>query len=198
MNAKYQTYGDEQLATLLLDGDRTAFEEIYKRYFGVIYAFARKMLHDDEQAEDMTQEIFMSLYEKSDVLNISSLKAYLYQSARYSIIDYCRKQKTKFNYLEGLREFYAQGEWSTDEKVIESELQRQIEKEIQALPPKMRALFEMSRKEYLSNKEIAARAGLTEGTVRVQIHHAITKLRSKLTAFVLLQMMTAILWLNRM
>ncbi|WP_276088910.1 RNA polymerase sigma factor [Pedobacter sp. JY14-1] len=197
MKTKYHKYEDDQLAVLLLDGDRLAYEEVYNRYFGIIYAFTRKMLRNDDQAEDMTQEIFLSLYEKLDSLKISSIKSYLYQSARYALIDFSRRSKTRASYMEGLKEFVERGEWSTDEAVIENELRRQIEKEIENLPPKMRAVFEMSRKQYLSTKEISEHTGLSEGTVRLQIHHAITRLRSKLTAFFFLQVMTAVLWLNR-
>ena len=197
MKGRYILYNDAQLAALLLQRDTHAFEEVYKRYFGVIYGFTRKMLRDDEQAEDIVQEIFMNLYEKMGNIVINSLHAYLYQSARYALIDYTRQRKTRIDYMAGLKGYYEQGKWETDDAVIENELGRQIEKEIGNLPPKMRAIFEMSRKQYLNNKEIAQRSGLSEGTVRLQIHNALAKLRSKLSCFLLLQLMVAILWLNR-
>lgn len=197
MKGRYKLYSDAQLAELLFQQDTGAFEEVYNRYFGVIYSFTRKMLHDDDQAEDIVQEIFMKLYEKMGSIVITSLPSYLYQSARYALIDYFRQRKTRTNYMVGLKNYYEQGEWNTDNTIIENELRQQIEKEINNLPPKMRAIFEMSRKHYLNNKEIAQRSGLSEGTVRLQIHHAISKLRSKLSCFVLMQVMVTILWLNR-
>ncbi|SHM83902.1 RNA polymerase sigma factor [Chitinophaga sp. CF418] len=197
MKGRYQLYNDAQLAELLFQQDTRAFEEVYNRYFGIIYSFTHKMLRDGEQAEDIVQEIFMNLYEKMGSIVINSLQSYLYQSARYALIDYTRQRKTRIDCMAGLKRYYEQGKWETDDTVIENELRRQIEKEINNLPPKMRAIFEMSRKQYLNNKEIAKRSGLSEGTVRLQIHNAITKLRSKLSCFLLLQFMATILWLNR-
>lgn len=179
----YQTYSDEDLAARILEGDKLAYKEVYDRYFGLIYAFTRKILQDDDQAEDTTQDIFLALYEKMGTLQVSSLRAYLYQSARYALIDYSRKQQRQVSYMAGLGDYYARGVWTTDDAIIENELRNQIEKQIDQLPPKMRTIFELSRKSYLSNKEIAAQIGISEGTVRLQIHHAISRLRSRLTIF---------------
>lgn len=83
-------------------GDRKAYAELYDRYFAVIYTFIRKMLRDDDQGEDLTQEIFMALYESSTDTAIKSLRSYLYQSARYALIDYARRQQSQHNYLTSL------------------------------------------------------------------------------------------------
>jgi RNA polymerase sigma factor (sigma-70 family) len=55
-----------------------------------------------------------------------------------------------------------------------------IEKEIEALSPKMRQVFEMSRNTTLSRKEIAAELNLSEETVKSHIHHALKTLKTKL------------------
>lgn len=179
----YKTYSDEDLAERILQGDEMAYMEVYYRYFGIIYAFSRKILQDDDQAEDITQDIFLALFEKMGNLQVTSLRAYLYQSARYALIDHSRKQQSRDNYMAGLGDYYAQGVWTTDDAVIENELHAQIEKQICQLPAKMRTIFELSRKSHLSTKEIAAQIGISEGTVRLQIHHAISRLRSRLTIF---------------
>lgn len=193
----YTSYSDSELAEFISKGDHRAFREIYDRYFGVIYSFSRKMLQDDGHAEDITQDIFTVLYERMGVLKIVSLRSYLYQSARYAIIDYGRKNQHRVEYMKGLGDYYERGEWTTDNAVIENELSNLIEEEIANLPVKMRAVFELSRKHYLSNKEIAEQTGLSEGTVRLQIHHAISRLRSRLTMFILLLFMTALVWFNK-
>jgi RNA polymerase sigma-70 factor (family 1) len=179
----YKAYSDEDLTKRLLERDELAYKEVYDRYFGIIYAFSRKILQDDDQAEDITQDIFLALFEKMGSVQITTLRAYLYQSVRYALIDHSRKQRSRLNYMEGLGDYYAKGVWTTDDAIIENELQNQIEKQIDQLPAKMRTIFELSRKSYLSNKEIAAKIGISEGTVRLQIHHAISRLRSRLTIF---------------
>lgn len=182
----------------MFQGDGSAYAEIYDRYFAVIYSFVRKMLQAEDHAEDLTQEIFMALYETIGHTTIISVRSYLYQSARYALIDHARKQKNRKDYLIGLQKFYQNGVWSTDDAVIERDLRQQIEREVDKLPPKMRTIFELSRKHYLSNKEIAQHLHLSEGTVRQQIHNAIVRLRSRLTCFILLQTMGLLWWIGRM
>ncbi|MBL1409012.1 RNA polymerase sigma factor [Sphingobacterium faecale] len=196
MKSIYRAYSDLELTGLMAADDK-AFAEVYDRYFGVIYAFVRKMLQDDDQAEDLTQEIFLSLYENRTSSGITSLRAYLYQSARYALIDHSRRQQSRYTYMAGLKDYIAKGEWSTDELVIQRDLERQIDRGIQNLPEKMRAIFELSRKHYLSNKEIAAALTLSEGTVRQQIHNAIVRLRASISCLVALLFMLSILWANK-
>ena len=155
MRGRYKLYNDAQLAELLIQRDTHAFEEIYNRYFGIIYSFTRKMLRDQDQAEDIVQEIFMNLYEKMDSIYLVSVRSYLYQSARNALIDQARKNKTRTNYQAGLKAYYEQGTCETDDTIIENELRKQIENEINNLPPKMRAIFEMSRKLISSNSYLA-------------------------------------------
>ncbi len=195
MKSIYRTYSDLELSALLPTDDQ-AFAEVYDRYFGVIYLFVRKMLQDEDLAEDMTQEIFLALYENRTSSGIRSLRAYLYQSARYALIDHGRHQKSRVNYRIGLKEYVDKGEWSTEETIIQRDLERQIEKEIQNLPEKMRAVFELSRKHYLSNKDIATTLGLSEGTVRQQIHNAILRLRTRIACFGALLAMASLLRIN--
>jgi RNA polymerase sigma-70 factor (ECF subfamily) len=85
MKSIYRTYSDLELSALLPTDDQ-AFAEVYDRYFGIIYLFLRKMVQDEDLAEDMTQEIFLALYENRTSSDIRSLRAYLYQSARYALI----------------------------------------------------------------------------------------------------------------
>ena len=195
--SKYRSYSDNELVEQMFQGDKSCFAELYERYFAVIYSFVRKMLQDEDQAEDVTQEVFLAFYVNGTQHPIKSVRSYLYQSARYAIIDLFRKQKYQHAYLAGLQECYNKGTWVTDEVLIERELQHQIELEVDRLPPKMRKIFELSRRQYLSNKEIADQLSLSEGTVRQQIHNAIVRLRSRLTCFIWLQIMVLLWWIGR-
>ncbi|QIH31464.1 RNA polymerase sigma factor [Sphingobacterium sp. DR205] len=196
--SRYRSYSDNELVEQMFQGDRNSFAELYDRYFAVIYSFVRKMLRDSDQAEDVTQEIFLAFYENGTQTPVKSVRSYLYQSARYAIVDLFRKQKHQNNYLAGLQDYYHKGAWTTDDMLIERELQHRIEQEVDGLPPKMRKIFELSRRQYLSNKEIADQLSLSEGTVRQQIHNAIVRLRSRLTCYIWLQVMVLLWWIGKM
>jgi len=198
MSSRYKLYSDAQLTELIQRQDTYAFEELYNRYWGMLYSFARRMLDNDEEAEDLVQESFLSLYEKAPGLYIEhSVSAYLYRSLRNSLINLNKHKKIKAVVLSSFKAYYEKGVFETDNIVRERELARLIEAEIENLPPKMRRIFELSRKQYLSHKDIAKTEGVSEGTVKKQLHYAINKLRSRLGCMFWMGMMQAVLWLHR-
>lgn len=76
--------------------------------------------------------------------------------------------------------FIEKGEYVTDQQLLEQELKEAIEKEIALLPPKMREVFELSRKQDLSYKEIADQLHISDKTVKKQVNNALHILREKL------------------
>ena len=182
--SSYTNYTDLELADLLAAGDDNAFSEIYKRYWPILFRHARKMLHDDDEATDVVQEVFTTLWSKASELSLDrSVSAYLYSAVRNKIIDLINREKVKKNYTNSLQEFIDRGEFITDNTILERELSRQIENEIAMLPPKMRQIFELSRKSNLSYRAIAEEVFISEGTVKKQIYNALKILRTKLGSF---------------
>lgn len=177
----YNKLSDVELTALLKDGDHTAFTEIYSRYWAVLYLHGRKMLRDDEEARDVVQELFTYLWKNAALLAVTgSLSSYLYRSVRNRIFNLIERKRIINDYQKSLIQFLEVGELVTDELVRERELSEQIEKEIQLLPPKMREVFELSRKQHLSYKEIGEQLGISDQTVRRQVSNALSILRTKL------------------
>lgn len=168
------------------DGDKYAFEEIYERFNGLLYIYACKMVPDREDARDIVQEIFVYLWSNPDIKIKSQLSAYLYTAVRYKIFDWLDKNKSRSNYLQSLENFVDQGDYVTDNYIREREFASLIEKEVALLPTKMRLIFEMSRRQHLSQKEIAEILHLSDKTVKKQMSNALKVLRLKLTSFLLL------------
>jgi RNA polymerase sigma-70 factor (ECF subfamily) len=176
-----RTLPDHELIDLLKSGEHAAFIEIYERYWTVLYLHARKILRNEAEAEDVVQEIFSSLWlKKEDIVLKSSLSSYLYSAIRYRIFNQIEHKKVISDYLKSLQQFIKEGEFVTEELYREKELAELIEKEIQALPSKMRQIFELSRKQYLSYKEIAEELEISEHTVKSQVSNALRILKLKL------------------
>jgi RNA polymerase sigma-70 factor (ECF subfamily) len=176
----YSAHTDQDLVTLLRKGDHDAFTEIYKRYWSVLYLHARHMLREEDQARDVIQEVFAAMWNKYPQFELTiSLNAYLYKAVRNTILNIIRHGKVKENYLADLGEFIDQEKVQTDELVRYNDLKRLIEREILNMPPKMREIFEMSRKEGLSHAEIGERLGISDLTVKKQVSKAVTILRKK-------------------
>jgi RNA polymerase sigma-70 factor (ECF subfamily) len=176
---------DYELLTLFQQGNRNAYEEIYHRYWSVIFRHARKMLRGDEEAKDLVQEVFSTFWTDGPRLEIrNSLSAYLYTVMRFKVFNLIDKQKVRQDYLSSLETFIEKNEYTSDYKVRESQMEALIEKEIAALPEKMRVVFKLSRKSNLSYKEIAEKLTISENTVKKQIHNALKILRSRLGAVI--------------
>ena len=185
--ALYQSLPDARLAALLKEGDQSAYTEIFQRYKRILYKHAFRMLEDQDDANDVIQDVFLALWQKRESLTIKgSLAAYLYQSVRNRIFDRITHQKVIARYIASIRDFMEAGQWITEEELRAKELAAIIETEIAALPRKMREVFELSRQEELSYKEIARKLNISDKTVKQQVHNAVKILRLKVN---LLRMM---------
>jgi len=172
---------DSELFDLLKSGDETAFVEIYERYWTVLFLHARKILRNDSESEDIVQELFSALWLKKETITLNtSLSAYLYSAVRYKVFNAIEHKRIIANYAVSLQQFLKEGELLTEETYREKELAKLIEQEIQALPPKMREVFELSRKQHLSYREIAEKLNITEHTVKSQVSNALKTLKVKL------------------
>lgn len=172
---------DHDLLALLQKDELEAFQEIYKRYWKKLYGAAYKRLKSKDLSEEVVQELFVSLWLKRQKLSLhTSLNSYLYSSVSHYIIDSYRKELVKQKYRESFKNSYVESENSTEELYNLKELSQTIETEILLLPDKCRSVFELSRKENKSNREIALHLGISEKTVENHITKALKRLRLSL------------------
>lgn len=176
----YNSLSDNELFVALKRKDRSAYAQIFDRYWTVLFLHALQMLRDEEDARDIVQELFATLWQKSESIEITNtLSSYLYRSVRNRVFDYIKRRKVMTDYLQSLKDFMEEGGTETDTLIREKQLAEAIENEIAALPPKMRAIFELSRKQHLSYSEIAQQLDISEHTVKSQVSNALRILRSK-------------------
>lgn len=177
----YQSLPDPVLFDLIRRGDEHAFRAIYDRYFDVLYAHAYQKLRNREDAQDVTQELFTVLWDKRRAIAPKgNLLPYLYTSIRNRVINIIARKKVESVHIQSLQGFINRGSCQTDYLVRERQLSAIIDEEIAALPPRMQEIFELSRRRYLSHKEIAAVLNLSEQTVKKQVNNALRILRTKL------------------
>ncbi|HXD77004.1 MAG TPA: RNA polymerase sigma-70 factor [Puia sp.] len=178
--ALYQSLPDSRLAALLKAGDEVAYTEIFERYKVILYKHAFRVLEDRDDANDVIQDVFLALWQKKDMLAVeTSLGAYLYHAVRNRIFDRISHRKVVDKYIRSIRDFMEAGQYTTDEAIRAKELAAIIEAEVAALPRKMREVFELSRNEELSYKEIARRLNISDKTVKQQVYNAVKILRLK-------------------
>nr|WP_121270279.1 RNA polymerase sigma-70 factor [Pedobacter schmidteae] len=177
----YCNFPDAELLILLKERDETAFTEIYNRYWKVIYAHVYKMLRDEDDAKDVVQEVFGNLWIRAAAIkNNANVSGLLYVSARNKVFDLIEKNKVRSDYIGEIARFVSNPLSEKIDNIDEKRLIGILEREIQKLPPKMREIFELSRKEDLSHKEIAVRLSISEQTVKKQVQNALKVIKPKL------------------
>lgn len=183
---EYKLLSDELLIKLLTVGDGGAFEEIYRRYFNKLLRTAQFKIHSKEIAEELLQDLFISLWEKRDKIIINHLEAYLNTSLKYLIINHIRRQILQDRFVEYAINKNEPVE-SVDESIAFNELSIAIEKSIEKLPEKTRQIFTMNRLEYKSVKEISEQLSIPERTVEYHITQGMRILRIHLKEFMILE-----------
>lgn len=171
-----------------------AFAEIYNRYWALLYKHAYRLIKDQDLAQDVVQEVFVNLWDKINTIDLQfSISSYLYTAVRNKVLNLIQRDKVKNNYIESFANFVACSEAITDYRLRERLLKEKIEKEVAALPSKMRQVFEMSRIQNMSHKQIAEELNLSDKTVKKQMSNAIKILRLKLGGFLILSILLKLL-----
>lgn len=169
-----QPESDEQLFILVKSGNRRAFDIIYDRYWKKLFAYLVKAVKDQDEAEDMVQEVFVSLWQRRAAIEIhTSLSAYLFSSARLSGLKYMRNRLARQVFHQESGQLTVEEQSGFEAGFEARDLNALFDKEIERLPKKMREVFILSRKEELSHKEIAEKLAISDKTVKKQINNVI-------------------------
>ncbi|HEY0177806.1 MAG TPA: RNA polymerase sigma-70 factor [Pedobacter sp.] len=178
---------DEELMSLVQADDQKAFSEIYNRYKGILVVHAYKKLGDFEDAKDVVQESFSVFWNNRSAMKISSnLSGFLYTMVSNKVLNLIKHRGVAFKYASSFRKTIEEHPNPTEIRMREKDMAEIIQKEIDALPPKMRMVFLLSRKEHLSHKEIAAALDISEFTVKNHMKSALKILRQRLGLVVFL------------
>lgn len=159
------------------------FENVFKKHFKGLHAYACTILHDEVMAEEMVQNVFCRLWEKTDQIEIrESVSGYLYRSVYHESLNYIKHLKVRDAY-----QTYAVSQMentnNTSHNMELRELEERLDVALKELPEKCRTIFQMSRFEELKYQEIADRLELPLKTVENQMGKALRLLRIKLVDF---------------
>lgn len=185
---------EKPIETLL--GINAVFEKLFKTHFKALHAYAYTMVKDESSAEEIVQNLFLKLWEKKDDLIIhTSLKAFLYRSVYNECLNYIKHQQVKLKYQQHSAYTMKDESDHASSGLQVKELEQRLQEALNRLPEGCRTIFQMSRFEELTYREIADKLMISIKTVENQMGKALRILRLELVDF--LPMLVLLLtWMN--
>lgn len=178
----------------LKSGDKTAFESVYWTYNSYIFNFISSLLYDKSLAEDLTQNVFLKIWEKHETIDLAqAFDAYLFTIARNLVYKDSESRLLFETATVVLNRQSFESDTLMEEKIEAESLREYIDSLIEQLPPARKNIFQLSRQKHLSNKEIAEKLSLSEKTVETQLYRALQFLKQRLSSDNLLAILLLLL-----
>jgi len=176
-----QAHNDKLLVKQLIVGNEKAFEKLFNTYRNMLYKYCYGMVASKPYAEEIVQEVFLTVWEKRTTLNPDlSFKSFLFTVTRNKTIIFLKRAAKSREICDEI--FYNSQKFSTpaDRLLREKEVEQIKQEALDLLPARRRLIFEMSRNESKSYEEIAKELGLSINTVKNQMSKALSTLREYL------------------
>ena len=173
----------EDILNRLKSDDRAALKDLFQEHYSLVCQSIHRFIRDHATTEDLAQEVFLRFWEKRHSIQVtSSLPAYLRRMAMNEALGYLRRNK-RYEEDEFVPENETETGPSAEEAYLHEELQESVAAAINSLPPKCRTVFQLSRYEELTYKEIADQMGISVKTVENQMGKALKILRERLQGY---------------
>ncbi len=163
------------------------FPDLYLIYYPKLVRFAKNFVMLEEDAENITQDVFADFWEKRESMDhIENINAYLFKLVRNRCLDYLKHKVFEQKYVENVQASF-EVELNLKMQSLErfdvldtyevNEMEKLVREAINSLPKKCRTIFLLSRMEGLKYREISERLGISINTVECQMGIALKKLR---------------------
>lgn len=179
---------NRELLLLIQKDDRVAFHKFYERYSKRLFSFALRFLKQEVDAEGIVQEVFIRIWQTRKKIDLnSSLESYLFTVAYNLTLNLLRKRMNERKYLDYIK-LKQVNEKAPDlfDEIQYRELTGKLQFLLNHLTPRQKEIFELSRKEGLSNIEIANRLDISENTVKKHLSISLVYLRSKVASVLII------------
>lgn len=181
-----ESYEDHQLVLMLKANNEFGIKCIYDKYWKRLYLSAFSIIREAGPCEDIVQDVLLQLWLKRAEVEIHSLKSYLFSAVRYKVLSFIRSagHRKVFIYPGELEQLA--GIEELKDRLNERDITGMLDDGIAALPERCKEVFVLSRKEFLSNRQIADRMGISIKTVEAQMTIALRQLKKGMSDFLYL------------
>ncbi|MCK9303951.1 MAG: RNA polymerase sigma factor [Bacteroidales bacterium] len=173
---------DEQIIQDIISGNKDAYRELVEKYQRMVFRTAIGFLHSREDAEDITQDIFIKVYESlKSFKGKSEFSTWLYRITINTSINFANRNKKNW-LLQSIENLFdkSNNEKNPLELLETSERDHMVREAIDSLPDAQRTAFVLSKYEELPQKKIALIIGKSEGAVEQLLNRAKMNLQKKL------------------
>lgn len=169
---------DKRYIAAIKNGDKKAFAQVYEHYWKKLLTISFQHTKDKEMAEEIVQDVFISLWQRRDNLEIEHLSSYLATAVKFSTFKMLHRTRRQ----EMIRDaVLPKDDHQLDEEVIDARfLQEYVDGIVEKLPERCKLVFQLSRKEQKSHQEIAEELHISEKAVEANITRALKTLRINL------------------
>lgn len=165
----------------LRSGSHQAYEMLFTEWYVPLCNYAYSILRDQDEAKDIVQKTFYKLWDQRAGIEIhTSIKSYLYRMVHNNCLNKIKQRKIYSEHNEHIAYETNDSVNNTENSVLQSELQVQIEMAIEKLPPRCKEVFMLSRFQQMSYAEISKELNITTNTVETQVVKALRILRMEL------------------
>ena len=172
---------EKELLHQMQHGDEQAFTEIYNRYWKPMFVVASHKVGNLAEAEEIVQDIFLDVWHRRAELTVTtSLSSYLYTCVKYKVLNVLAKRQLALRYTKYAGTALSQADHSTEDWLQFEQLKEQLAEATAQLPEKCRIVFQLSRTNGFSQKQIAGQLGISEKTVESHLTKALRILRNSL------------------
>lgn len=173
---------DRDLIDAFLKGDQNAFNLLIRKYQVGIYRVIRKMVLDHDDADDLTQEVFIKIYDSvSDFRGESKFFTYIYRIAVNLSLNFLNKNKRNLIRNVSLNgNDVSSSDMKADESIDAENKTRLLEKAIASLPAQQRAVFNLRYYENLSYEDISSIMEKSTGGMKANYFHALKNMQKYL------------------
>jgi RNA polymerase sigma-70 factor (ECF subfamily) len=168
-------------------GDYSAYDAVFKAYHTPIRLFLERMIHDGASAQDLTQEVFVNLWVKRDMIDPEkNIKGFLYTTVKYYMLRYLKHQKVVDRWEQYKINDQTELNDSPHDIAVGKEISLLIELSIARMPGQQARVMRMKYGEGMSNEAIAEALGISPETVKVHLKRGRAELHKVLTMFIAL------------
>jgi len=188
---------DKALWWKIRNNDNVAFRQLFYKYYQFLYLFALKFV-DEEATKDLVQEVFFELWKNRKKTEItSSLSAYLFTIVKNRCYKYLKEEQKKNGREKDFSLILKQEELNyfinSERSIFEFDVKDRIKKVLEQLPPNCRQVFDESRFNGLSNKEIAEKYDITIKGVEKHISKALKLFREEFQDILMIVLLMSLL-----